>query len=53
MHIKEHLRVPSVVEFIGYQEAADNSIKYLTVACEHDEDFSLIRYASRSGVTVR
>jgi len=52
MHIKEHLRVPSVVEFIGYQEAADNSIKYLTVACEHDEDFSLIRYASRSGVTV-
>lgn len=52
MHMKEYLRVPSVEEFIEYQQAAENSVKYLTVACEHDRNFSLIRYASQNGVTV-
>jgi len=52
MHLKQYLRSPSVEEFIEYQKASGNLIKYITVACEHDEDFSLIRYASRNGVTV-
>lgn len=52
MHMKEYLRVPSVEEFRKYQDASEHSIKYLTVACEHDRDFSLIRYASRDGVAV-
>ncbi|AGC68969.1 N-acetylglucosamine-6-phosphate deacetylase NagA [Thermoclostridium stercorarium subsp. stercorarium DSM 8532] len=52
MHIKDHLRAPSVEEFMEYQKAADNSIKYMTIACEHDSDFALIRYATRNGVTV-
>lgn len=52
MHKSEYIRVPSVEEFIDYQGASDNLIRYLTVACEHDKDYSLIRYASRNGVTV-
>jgi N-acetylglucosamine-6-phosphate deacetylase len=52
MHMSEFLRVPSVEEFIDYQGASNNLIRYITVACEHDKDFSLIRYASRNGVTV-
>ncbi|HEY8422552.1 MAG TPA: N-acetylglucosamine-6-phosphate deacetylase [Thermoclostridium sp.] len=52
MHQERYLRSPSIEEFIEYQKASDNLIKYITLACEHDEDFSLIRYASRNGVTV-
>ena len=52
MHISEYLRVPSVEEFIDYQRVSNNLIRYVTIACEHDKDYSLIRYASRNGVTV-
>ena len=52
MHKKEHLRLPSVEEFMEYQKISDNLIKYITIACEHDDDYSLIRYASRNGATV-
>lgn len=52
MHMKEHLRVPDVEEFIEYQRVSDNLIKYITVACENDKDYALIRYASQNGVTV-
>jgi len=52
MHKPEYIRVPTVEEFIDYQRESNNLIRYLTVACEHDKDYSLIRYASRNGVTV-
>ena len=52
MHMEEHLRVPSIKEFEEYQSVSNNLIKYITIACEHDEDFSLIKYASQKGVTV-
>lgn len=52
MHIEENLRVPSVEEFMEYQEVSNNLIKYVTVACEHDKNFSFIRYVSQNGVTV-
>jgi len=52
MHKPEYLRVPSVEEFIDYQRASNNLIRYITIACEHDNDYSLTRYASRNGVTV-
>lgn len=52
MHMEEYLRAPSVEEFKEYQKISDNLIKYLTIACEHDKDYSLIQYASQNGVTV-
>ncbi len=52
MHLEEHLRAPSIEEFIEYQEVSGNLVKYMTIACEHDDDFLLTRYASRNGVKV-
>lgn len=52
MHKKEHLRVPSIDEFEEYQSASNNIIRYITIACEHDENYSFIQHASQSGVTV-
>ena len=43
---------PTVEEFREYQEAADNLIRVITLAPEHDPDFALTRYASAHGVTV-
>lgn len=52
MHMEEYLSAPSVEEFKEYQRVSDNLIRCITIACEHDEDYSLIRYASQNGVTV-
>jgi N-acetylglucosamine-6-phosphate deacetylase len=52
MHLEECLRDPSVEEFSEYQRISNDLIRYVTVACEHDEDYSMIRYASQNGVTV-
>ncbi len=43
---------PTIEEFKEYQEAADNLIRIITLAPEHDPDFALTRYASSHGVTV-
>lgn len=43
---------PTIEEFREYQEAADNLIRVITLAPEHDPDFALTRYASSHGVTV-
>lgn len=41
-----------VDQFKEYQEAARGMIKYITLAPEHDEDFTLTRYCSGAGVVV-
>lgn len=43
---------PDVEEFKQYQQAADGLIKVMTMACEHDKDFALTKYASQNGVIV-
>lgn len=43
---------PSVEEFKEYQSAANGLIKVMTMACEHDKDFALTKYASQNGVVV-
>ncbi|MFV0382018.1 MAG: N-acetylglucosamine-6-phosphate deacetylase [Breznakia sp.] len=48
----EHIKKPNVEEFKEYQTAADGLIKYMTMACERDEDFALTEYASQHGVVV-
>ncbi|MCI8465370.1 MAG: N-acetylglucosamine-6-phosphate deacetylase [Lachnospiraceae bacterium] len=42
----------SRAELKGYQEAASGLIRYITLAPEHDEDFSLTRYCQETGVVV-
>lgn len=41
-----------VDQFKEYQEAARGMIKYITLAPEHDEDLTLTRYCSGTGVVV-
>ncbi|MBQ9824556.1 MAG: N-acetylglucosamine-6-phosphate deacetylase [Solobacterium sp.] len=43
---------PSVEEFREYQQAADNLIRIITLAPEHDPDLALTRYASANGTVV-
>lgn len=43
---------PNVEEFKQYQTAANGLIKIITMACEHDQDFELTKYASAHGVIV-
>ena len=43
---------PSVEEFQEYQAACGGRIRIITMACEHDEDFALTRYASQHGTIV-
>ncbi len=43
---------PSVSEFREYQEAADDLIKVITLACEHDVDFELTKYCASHNVLV-
>ena len=49
MHLERAFKAPSIEEFIEYQEVSGNLVKYMTIAYEHDDDFSLTRYASRNG----
>lgn len=48
----EAIVAPNVEEFKQYQQAADGLIKVITMACEHDTDFALTKYASQHGVIV-
>jgi len=42
----------TVEEFKEYQEAAEGLIKIITLAPEHDEDFTLTKYCASNGVNV-
>ncbi len=47
---KEYIQKPSVELFKKYQSAARGYIKYVTIAPEHDEGFSLIKYLSSKNI---
>lgn len=49
---EQYIAKPSVEQFKKYQEAARGHIKYITMACEHDDDFALTRYCTEHGVVV-
>ena len=51
-HYEPFIVKPSVEQFKKYQEAANNMIKIMTLACELDENFELTRYCSQNGVNV-
>ncbi len=42
----------SVEQFKRYEEASDNLIKLITMACEHDENFELTKYCAEKGIAV-
>ncbi len=48
----EAIVVPDIQEFKEYQEAAQGLIKVITLAPEHDPDFTLTRYCSANDVVV-
>jgi N-acetylglucosamine-6-phosphate deacetylase len=48
----EYIAEAIVEEFKEYQEASGNLIKVITLACEHDPDFKLTEYCSKTGVVV-
>lgn len=48
----EAIATASVEQFKEYQEAAKGMIKYITLAPEHDEGFTLTRYCKDTGVVV-
>lgn len=48
----EAIAEPSVEQFQRYQEAAQGLIRYLTLAPEHDPEFTLTKYCKRTGVVV-
>lgn len=49
---EQHIVKPSVAQFKKYQKAADGLIKYITMATEVDENFSLTHYCRDHGVVV-
>jgi len=51
-HETKLLKVPTVAMFDKFQEAAKGTIKYMTLATEHDEQFALTKHASQNGVVV-
>lgn len=48
----EAIAKASIEQFKRYQEAAGGYIKYITLAPDHDKDYTLTRYCSRNGVVV-
>ncbi|MCI6887378.1 MAG: N-acetylglucosamine-6-phosphate deacetylase [Lachnospiraceae bacterium] len=48
----EAIAKPTVEQFQMYQEAAHGLIRYITMATEQDEDFTLTRYLKGQGVVV-
>ncbi|MUK89075.1 N-acetylglucosamine-6-phosphate deacetylase [Ornithinibacillus sp. L9] len=48
----EHIMEPDITQFNKWQEMSGNNIKTITMAPEHDEDGSFIRYLYESGVNV-
>ena len=47
---EEYIVKGTIEEFEHYQKAADGLIKIVTMACEHDDDFTLTKYLSTHGV---
>lgn len=48
----EAITKPAIEKFLMYQDAAGGLIKYITLAPEHDENFTLTKYCSQNGVVV-
>ncbi len=48
----EYIVNPTIEEFDHYQKAAEGLIKIITLATEHDENFTLTRYLANQGVVV-
>ncbi|WP_254507784.1 N-acetylglucosamine-6-phosphate deacetylase [Anatilimnocola floriformis] len=51
-HPKQHVRVPTVEEFLRLQDAACGRIKLLTISPEFDEAIPVIRAAVKQGVII-
>ena len=49
---EEYCVKPNVEQFKRYQKAAHGLIKYITMAVENDEDFTLTKYCSQNNVVV-
>ena len=49
---EEHIVKPTIEQFERYQAAAKGNIRYVTMATETDEDFTLTRYLAERGVVV-
>ena len=49
---EEYCIKPNIEQFKRYQKAAHGLIKYITMAVENDEDFTLTKYCSQNNVVV-
>ncbi|MDZ7548499.1 amidohydrolase family protein, partial [Clostridium perfringens] len=49
---KEYIVKPTIKEFQSYQKAAKGLIKYVTLATEIDEDYSLTEYLFNNNIVV-
>ena len=49
---EEHIVKPTIEQFERYQAAAKGNIRYVTMATETDEDFTLTRYLADKGIVV-
>ncbi len=49
---EEYIVKPTIEQFERYQKAAKGNIRYITMATETDEDFTLTRYLAANGVVV-
>ena len=49
---EEYCVKPDIEQFKRYQKAAHGLIKYITMAIENDEDFTLTKYCSQNNVVV-
>lgn len=49
---EQHIVKPTIEQFKRYQEAAKGNIRYITMATETDDDFTLTHYLTEHGVTV-
>ncbi|RHH11098.1 N-acetylglucosamine-6-phosphate deacetylase [Coprobacillus sp. AM18-4LB-d2] len=49
---EEYCVKPNIEQFKRYQKAAHGLIKYITMAVENDEDFTLTKYCSQNNVVV-
>ena len=49
---EQYCLTPIVEQFKRYENASNNLIKVVTMACEHDIDFELTKYCSQKGIVV-
>ncbi|MBQ2205334.1 MAG: N-acetylglucosamine-6-phosphate deacetylase [Lachnospiraceae bacterium] len=49
---EEYIVKPDIEEFKEYVDISHGMIKIITLACEHDEEFKLIKYCSANGINV-